>query len=62
MTVQMSRHGEQEVVEHDPVRQESSLDFIRGSLRCSESVVLDVMCVSPNVERLSQSFISTRDS
>ena len=47
MTVQMSRHGEQDVVEHVPVRQESSLDFIRGSLRCSESDVLDVMCVSP---------------
>ncbi len=46
ITVQMIRHGEQDDVEHDPVRQESSLDFIRGSVRCSESVVFDVMCLS----------------
>lgn len=62
MTVQMSRHGEQEIVEHDPVRQESSSDVIRVSARFSESDVLDVMCVSPNLERLAQSFAITRDS
>ncbi len=55
--IQIIRQGEQDDVEHDPVRQDSSLVFIRGSLSCSESDVFDVMSASPSrmQDRVSES-------
>lgn len=47
MMVQRIRQGGQDDVVHDPVRQESSPDFICGSLSDPESDVFDVMSVSP---------------